>query len=641
MFKKEGSFSRTKGKKAKDTPLKKSDRRKLRDAFVSILQTNDETSSTSDSNNLKKQIDHIFLDSKSNVSIRKLKLKHTNSNAGATNIYSRSPSSTDEEALLWPYTKFTQVLLMEVDKVTLPSLALLSILPGELLNILPTVVVPPIVSKYLCRGADVMRSGIISMPATHAHAGWCVIRALGNQQPFAVGFVTNGTDPSTIGADTKGVGVQIVTCYGDEIYQSQRDPTAKAIDHGGAPASEIGGGIFDNGNYGNVGFIDGSRVYGLVSSEGEGNDDSEEENEDNAIENAMEEATISAGGGDDANDDVDHGTSNSEIEKNATDNAEISDDEVDEVDDMETILLEAFHDAVVRMKKDQLPLRTLTFYSQHILPARREGSFIDLKATSYKKLGTFLKAVEAKGIIKLGAANGDPVAFINAVDRNHVDLREAKIRKKTEADGKPKTDDQNGKKKLALANLFIIPNKIVTLMHLNEDDVKATYAKSEDRRGTGYLTAPECRHILDQYFVDNNLIDKFDPEHIKVDGPLCDAVLRKTKKELQNTAFGKNEYQESVTRKELNIKWLEKMDKAYAVVAIPGSIIMSMKRGLPPKISFVVEARQSRKKFITRVRGVEEVSHSARNRILFELHLYIPSRAHSFFFKSLVWNKSE
>ena len=606
MFKKEGSFSRTKGKKAKDTPLKKSDRRKLRDAFfASIIKTNDETSTNS---SIKKQIDFIFLDSKSNVSIRKLKLKHTNSNAGATNIYARSPSSTDEEALLWPYAKFTQVLLMEVDAVILPSLALLSVLPGEILNNLPTVVVPPIVSKYLCRGADVMRSGIISMPTTHD--GWCVIRALGNQQPFAVGFVTNGTDPSNIGVDTKGVGVQIVTCYGDEIYQSQMDPTAKVLDHG--PRSEIGGGIFDDGNYGNVGFIDGNRVYGLVSSEDDGDDDSEEDNEDNTIEKAMKGATISNDDADDAK-GVDDGRSNSGINDNVADDGnQTTEEDEDEVDDMETILLEAFHDAAVRMKKDQLPLQTLTFYSQHILPARRQGSFIDLKATPYKKLGTFLKTMEAKGVIKLGAANGDPVAFINAIDRNHVDLREARKRKKAGAEGSSVTDDQTGKKKLALANLYIIPNKIVTLMHLNEDDVKATNAKSEDRRGTGYLTAPECRHILNKYFLDNNLIDEFDPEHIKVDGPLCDAMFRKTKKELQNSTVGKNEYQESVTRKELNIKWLEKMDKAYAIVAIPGSVIMSMKRGVPPKISFVVEARQSRKKFITRVRGVEEVSRTAR-----------------------------
>eukprot|EP01083_Nonionella_stella_P047051 125944_1 len=48
------------------------------------------------------------------------------------------------------------------------------------------------------------------------------------------------------------------------------------------------------------------------------------------------------------------------------------------------------------------------------------------------------------------------------------------------------------------------------------------------------------------------------------------------------------------------------MDKAYAIVSMPGSVILSMKRGSPPKVSFSVEARQSKRKFVTRVRGLEE-----------------------------------
>jgi len=638
MFKKEGSFSKTNGKKAKDTPLKKSDRRKLRDSFLAIIgnttaAANDETD-TGTQSITKEQLDFIFLDSKSDVSIRKLKLKNVNSNAGATNIYSRSPSSSiEEDAALWPYTKFSQVLLMQVDNVTIPSLALLSILPAEILNSLPTMVVPPIVSKYLCRGADLMRSGIISMPSKHH--GWCVIRAMGNQQPFAVGFVTNGTDPSSIGAETKGVGLQVVTCYGDEIHLSQMDPTAKPLDRG--RRSEIGGGIFDNGNYGNVGFIDGNRVYGLVSSDEGDSDDSGEENDEGVIEKAMGEVALSSDGADNTN-TIDDGKSNSEAEVEAEAASADDSDTYEEEDSMDTILLKAFHDAVVRISKKQLPLPTSTFYSQHVLPARKEGSFIDLKATRYKKIGTFLSQQAAKGIIKLGAANGDAVAFVNAVDRTHIDLREARTRKNKEGESDSHAGDQTGKNKLALATLYIIPNWIVNLMHLNEDDVKAVNAKSDERRGTGYLTTPECRDILNRYVVDNSLVDEFDPENITLDGPLCDAVFRKTKKELQH---GKNEYQESVTRKELNIKWLEKMEKAYAIVELPGSKIISMKRGLPPKITFVVESRQSRKKFITRVRGVEEV----RDYIYHGKFLFLPSLSFPYtiicLFKTPVWNKSK
>ena len=600
MFQKEGSFINTKG----NTPLKKSIRRKLRDDFLtSIIPKNVNT------DHIKDLIDFIFIDSKSEVSIRKLKRKDTNSNAGATNIYSRtsSPSSSDD-LKYWPYTKFSQVLMLEADKTLLPSLALLSVLPVDILNQLPTVVVPPIVSKYLCRGADCMRSGMLSMPSSHN--GWVVIRALENSQPFAIGFVTNGTDSSTIGPDTKGVGVQVVSCYGDEIYRSQFDKTAKPLATGFV--SEIGGGIYDDGNYGNVGFIEGKRVYGLITQEeGDENAQDEEERNDNdeanEIQQSMENVEISSDGANGESNKDSNGIIDAGTEADADANTDEEEDE-SSVLDPESTLLQAFHDACVRISKSQFPMTTSEFYSQHILPARKEGTFINLKDTRFKKLGVFLMEQATKGVITLGASNGDPVAFLKAIDRSHVDLRDARSRKKDEDKGSSgdKATPTSTKSKLALAKLFIIPKHIVTLMALDEDDVRATNAKSEDRRGTGYLTSPECRAILNRYILQNNLVDEFDPEMVTVDGPLCDAVFRKSKKQLKNDIQGKNNYKEAATRKEINEKWLERMEKAYAIVSTPGSVIMSMKRGVPPKVSFVVEARQSRRKFVTRVRGLEE-----------------------------------
>ena len=579
MFKKEGSFKPS--KKGQDTPLKKSDRRKLRDAFLSILNSPNTDLITEE---LKQQIDFIFLDSKSDVSIRKIKQKDSKSNAGSTQIYTRSPvtqlAQDSSGSIFWPYTKYNQVLLMEINKMMVPSLALLSILPAEIIqNIIPTVVVPSIVSKYLCRGADLMRSGMLSIPKSHG--GWVAVQAHGNIQPFAIGFVTNGTEESTIGADQKGVGVQIISCYGDEIYQCQMDPTAKPLKDG--YRSELGGGIYDDGNYGNVGFLEGKRVYGLVNSQDE--DEAQEDDETEEVNETNEEVDV---------DKV-------EIVEEADNEENFEEETEDDKEDPELTLLTAFFDASVRISKSQLPMPTSTFYSQHILPARKEGSFIDLKATKYKKIGTFLSEQASKGIITLGEKNGDKFAIIKSIDRSHPELKDARKRKKKEGSA-----DDGDKKKLALANLYILPHNIVQLLHLNEDDVKATNAKSEDRKGTGFLTAPECRDILNKYLQENNLIDEFDPENCTLDGPLCDALFRKTKKELQNSTLGKNTYEESVSRKELNTKWLEKMDKGYAIVALPGSIIMSMKRGVPPKVSFVVEARQNRRKFVTRVRGLEE-----------------------------------
>ncbi len=605
MFQKEGSFIITKGKKSKDnTPLKKSIRRKLRDDFLASIVTQEVNV-----DHIKEQVDFIFLDSKSEVSIRKLKRKDATSNAGATNVYSRTPnpsSSDDAHLNFWPYSRFSQVLMLEVDKILLPSLALLAVLPVDILNTLPTVVVPPIVSKYLCRGADCMRSGMLSLP--DSHNGWVVIRVLDNAQPFAVGFVTKGTNPSTIGAETKGVGVRVVTCYGDEIYKSQFDKTAKPLTTG--LISEIGGGIFDDGNYGNVGFIEGKRVFGLVKQGGGDEYNESEENdvdETSDIQKSVKNVDLSNSENQDRQIKIAIGDDiNSEAEINA--DARLVSDEVESssVDDPESILLQAFHDACVRISKSQLPMAASEFYSQHILPARKEGSFINLKETKWKKVGTFLMDQATLGVITVGTSNSDPVASLKSIDRSHADLRDARKRKKEQDKSASGGTTASAKNKLALANLYIIPKNIVTLMKLDEDDVKASNAKSEDRRGTGFLTAPECREILNRYILQNKLVDQFDPEMVTMDGPLTDALFRKSKKQLKTEATGKNRYDESVTRKDVNTRWLERMDKAYAIVSMPGSVITSMKRGEPPKVSFVVESRQSKRKFVTRVRGLEE-----------------------------------
>ena len=83
-------------------------------------------------------------------------------------------------------------------------------------------------------------------------------------------------------------------------------------------------------------------------------------------------------------------------------------------------------------------------------------------------------------------------------------------------------------------------------------------------------------------------------------------MYRKSKKEIAAANGQRGDFPESITRKEMNTKWLEKMDSAYAIVSMPGSVIIGMKRGEPNKVLVEVECRQNRRKFITRVRGLEE-----------------------------------
>ena len=59
-----------------------------------------------------------------------------------------------------------------------------------------------------------------------------------------------------------------------------------------------------------------------------------------------------------------------------------------------------------------------------------------------------------------------------------------------------------------------------------------------------------------------------------------------------------------VTRKDLAVAWQAKMERAFALVQMPGSHIVSMGRGKGPLVTMEVSKRQN-KKFVTKIRGFE------------------------------------
>ncbi len=77
---------------------------------------------------------------------------------------------------------------------------------------------------------------------------------------------------------------------------------------------------------------------------------------------------------------------------------------------MDEVLFQAtMHALATRIKDTDLPLLTSSLYAQYILPCRcvwchaphcsPAGSTLDLKLTSYKKLGKFLEVLQEKGIV--------------------------------------------------------------------------------------------------------------------------------------------------------------------------------------------------------------------------------------------------
>jgi len=212
MFAKDGS-STIGGKK--DVPIRKSDRRKLKDRVVEVLLTSDDGGKEDTSTRKNDEwisraqtlIDDCLVTSKSDILSRKMKLI---SGEHAT-LFFRTPSPSSSDNTLpstannnntmayvdllkaypttWPYTNTLQPILLEYEDATdrkvnlIPLIPLLAALPPPLSSPplgqvestetaddtkktyrIPNIVIHSEVSKYMCRGADLMRSGIRSFP---------------------------------------------------------------------------------------------------------------------------------------------------------------------------------------------------------------------------------------------------------------------------------------------------------------------------------------------------------------------------------------------------------------------------------------------------------------------------------------------
>eukprot|EP00985_Skeletonema_marinoi_P009433 scaffold4392_cov138-Skeletonema_marinoi.AAC.17 len=677
MFAKEGS-STIGGKK--DAPLKKSDRRKLRDRSLDILFTtggggndsNDDNASEEWASRAEKLInDAIIAPKGGEVLSRKLKL----ASGQLATLFLRTPSppadgveqkndkgSADHQTYndimqsyptTWPYHQTTQPILLEYEdgdrKLHLvPLIPLLAALPpplpsSPLIKVaeessitdapskskqykIPNISVHPEVSKYICRGADLMSAGIRTFPSPWAlrqSKGLVTISIIGNPQPAAIGFVDrslfreycypkNGGNrgeydaSAYVGVGTKGIGVIVVNCYGDDLWKLGLPTSTKQVEEGGS-LNPLTGGAYDNGNYGNAGFVDGKYVYRILQEIEEDDSDEEEnanedeanENENNAVEetaNEMKEMNLS---------DTNEGNAEQESDNNDDEEKE---PEPDPEPDHDDILVAAFFTSLLQIlvNKTSLPIPVSTYYAKHLMDAvPAEGPKLDLKQTSYKKIGPFMLDMAAEGLIQLGASKDgkDKCATLSGIVKNHPDL--VAFKKKWKAENGAMTSSEGKATKKAVVDLFIVPRHIADILQLDKDEVMAVNAKTEERKGTGFLTKKECNAIIENYIDREELKDPKGKGKVLVNGPLCDAIYRVSKK--NKTQDQQQEYPTSVKRKDLIEKFFNKMEKGHALVEMPGSRIVKIGRGAPPSVDIEVENRQGNKrKFLTRIRGMEE-----------------------------------
>ncbi|KAL7577075.1 hypothetical protein ACA910_006815 [Epithemia clementina (nom. ined.)] len=698
-------------KKAKDASLRKSDRRQLLQRVLQVfsipptilghdyaedhIDTNNSGRQQPDDNHNNhyahdnnddvdnntvsfcvRQLQHIFL---TGTLVQRTLIVQPTQDAKKSDkkvlVYYRGPDCSEEndnnhtktssnkndqsEPLLWPYQQLTQAVWIELDdkNVQLPTVALLSALSVTAIRseelssssslLLPTLVVFPNVSKYLCRGADLMKSGIaqIMIPSprpssehnddtkdsskaigsghhdisrtinTNNSTGRvCAIQIEGNPQPMAVGLLTSEkmlTSAEPWGPGTQGVAAHIYTCYGDDLWRQQLPivTTTKTS----SKASTTADNPFDLGHYGNPGFLEGKLVVRLaratsaatvapLNAEQEDEKETSESNEDhqtastvnsqNEESEAIKEGALS-GNGEQGN------------ERQTTAPDEPPSPSPDDV------LHQATCRALVQLHpKRDLPLNMAVFYSQHVL--KQEGLVVQLKQTRYKKFGAYIKEQVDRELIEVGpdASKNDALAMLIGYDVRHADLIPYVQEKRQEQANIDQEIAQNERKRVVLADLYRIPQHFVQLLRLDPSAVQASNATSDERRGTGFLTVKEVRAVLDEYVQREELVDPRNQGRVVLDGPLTDA-LYKQKKSSSNENDQAEPPPMSLTRKDLVAAWQAKMESAYAMVEMPGNNVVKLGRGAPPMVTIEVSKRQS-KKFSTRVRGMEQYGVNAQ-----------------------------
>ena len=701
-------------KRGKDTPVRKSDRRHLLQNALQVFQLsssvvnedihvteNDEKEAESSSSLQQQeqppphsteasvaatwatQLHYIFL--KGSLLQRTLVQPVTEKRI---RIYYRGPNddeSTDKDdsVWFWPYHQLTQAIWLEVQEsgsqyLPLPTVALmsaLSLLPLQSVlttttttetttttktplfaDLLPTIVIFPHVSKYLCRGADLMKAGIaqIHLPNNwslddkdkdllqSSFSSWlCLIQVQGNPQPFAVGCLESDcqewiSSDSLYGPGTQGVAVNIYTCYGDDLWRQQLPPPTTTTTKPTTPNDTVLS-LFDQGHYGNPGFVQGQHVVPVVAAVQTDEASQQQQETDHPNTSSLtdtppvsnEDAIVEDDTSEDKNNLAEVATAASTpIEASSTAAAGTTTDsqgqEQDQQVNDQTSLSEAtlspeevLHQATCRalvqlhLKRD-LPMAMSVFYSQHVLKQQQPSSKIQLKQTRYKKFGVYVQEQIDRELIQVGldAGKKDPMAMLVAYDPRHDDLIPYQQEKKAQQQesNEQQQQQQSTVDRLVLVDLYRIPQNWVALLRLNDADVQAQNASSDERRGTGFLTSKEVKAILEQYLERESLVDRRNPGQVLLDGPLTDALYHKNKKankqKQQQTGSSADEPPPpmQLSRKDLSAAWLDKMETAYALVAMPGNRVKKLGRGKPPLLTIEVVRRQT-KKYCTKLYG--------------------------------------
>jgi len=258
----------------------------------------------------------------------------------------------------------------------------------------------------------------------------------------------------------------------------------------------------------------------------------------------------------------------------------LSDDNVEEVPDddderspeekMDDLVESAFLQALkTTAKKVEFPVLTSNFFRQYMVPA--SNSDIDMKKSSYKKLGKFLAKMHADKVCVIKEQKKG-VEVIDSVDYNHDKVacfRPVKI--------EPKDHEGGG----SADNKYRPP--VVTELNLVTAQVGLFFKECKVAKGSG-LTSLQVRELIKDYVKREGLQNAENPSIVNLDPILADAVLNKGENAIVTFRWDK-----------ITSRITSKMTKGYSMDFGDGRPPQVFKGKLDP-IEFLIATRSGNKK---------------------------------------------
>eukprot|EP00741_Cyanophora_paradoxa_P023571 tig00021590_g22768.t1 len=265
---------------------------------------------------------------------------------------------------------------------------------------------------------------------------------------------------------------------------------------------------------------------------------------------------------------------------------------------METSLLFALK---FRISEDELPMNESTLYSKHVLACRPAGTTIDVKKSSYKKLGKFLDAMEKRKLLKTKDQRG--TTNVVSVNKQHPDVAayvprhkpadEAEAHAHAHAGGGGGGSGEGSGAGAGASR----GAPVITEMYGQTTLTKAVFAATPTGSAQQHFTAKEARQVMMEYLEKENLRKAEDRGRVVLDGPLCDALFKGDKIAVADIPT-------HMRMEDLMERFLHRLQPMYAIAFEGSGERPTLKKGTVKPVQIVTEQRGGRK-YVTHVSGLE------------------------------------